>query len=174
MDSSVLVEPSTGTPVENPLSVIGSGRGTTGGIVSWFYCYMISKIGHIQLYTCMLLMELKKKWDAKTAQFYALYHGWFYFKEVINKTSGHLLACWIFCFMPVQCMEEVTKLGRNFLTQINSRIVWNHTISRSMDLKAALLWTCNCNKHVTDWFEPSQCVYFLLYQKHTTLVKCFC
>ncbi|XP_058961919.1 bromodomain-containing protein 8-like isoform X3 [Pocillopora verrucosa] len=31
MDSSVLVEPSTGTPVENPLSVIGSGRGTTGG-----------------------------------------------------------------------------------------------------------------------------------------------
>lgn len=89
MDSSVLVEPSTGTPVENPLSVIGSGRGTTGGIVSWFYCYMISKIGHILLYTCMLLMELKKKWDAKTAQFYALYHGWFYFKEVINKTSGH-------------------------------------------------------------------------------------
>lgn len=32
MDSSVLVEPSTGTPVENSLSVIGSERGTTGGI----------------------------------------------------------------------------------------------------------------------------------------------
>lgn len=31
MDSSVLVEPSTGTPVENSLSVIGSERGTTGG-----------------------------------------------------------------------------------------------------------------------------------------------
>lgn len=57
MDFFVLVELLIGIFVENFLFVIGSGRGIIGGIVLWFYCYMIFKIGYILLDMCMLLME---------------------------------------------------------------------------------------------------------------------
>ena len=93
MDSSVLVEPSTGTPVENPLSVIGSGRGTTGGIVSWFYCYMISKIGHILLYTCMLLL--------RQHSFMPYIMVGFTSKRLLTKQVDICLLVEFFCFMPV-------------------------------------------------------------------------
>ena len=101
MDSSVLVEPSTGTPIENPLSVIGSGRGTTGGIVSWFYCYMISKIGHILLYTCMLLMELKKSEMLRQHSFMPYIMVGFTSKRLLTKQVDICLLVEFFCFMPV-------------------------------------------------------------------------
>lgn len=63
----MLVEPSTGTPVENSLSVIGSERGTTGGI---------KKVISQECTVLCLILEL----------------GCSPSKEFINKTSEVLLA----------------------------------------------------------------------------------
>ena len=84
-------------------------------------------------------------------------------KRLLTKQVDICLLVEFFCFMPVYVWKKWQNLEGIFLTQINSRIVWNHTISRSMDLKTALLWTCNCNKHVTGLIWAfTMCILFVV------------
>lgn len=52
-------------------------------------------------------------------------------KRLLTKQVDICLLVEFFCFMPVQCMEEVTKLGRNFFnTDQQQDCVKSHNITQ--------------------------------------------